>query len=414
MHHKARIIIAGLAAATVLSGQAQSMIGKTGDWTNTIATTVFKGDLYSVEQSGALYVTTLANGTWKQIGKPDFANTSFLLALTDKLVSIEKDGSLYLIDPADGSWRQSGKTGDWAGTIAATLLDNRLYTVEQSGTLYVTDLANGTWKQIGKPDFANTLLLFALPDKLVSIEKDGSLCIIDPANGARRPSGATGALKNIAAGAIAGNALYTVTSGGALCKSEPGTGASQTIGTAVYSGTKFLLSAGQKLYTIAENGNLSAVSLVETDSQKPAKAPAQTSQAKAPAKTSQEETNPALTGQMTFKFMGKWKGDPTGFEKDPEFLRQKEANPQMVQALVDMMKNMVMKVTLDGITMTVMDQTVGPFPFEAISASGNSLLIENMDGPKKGIQSRIVFLSDKQIQIIEGADEGKAMFFRKD
>lgn len=404
MDHKTRILMAGLIVATGLAVQAKTPIGKEGDWANTIAATVFNGNLYTVEKGGALYMTTPADGAWKQIGKPDFANTLFLLALSDKLVSIEKDGSLFLIEPADGSWRQSGKTADWAGTIAAALINDRLYTVEQSGALYVTNPADGAWKQLGKADFANTLFLFALSDKLVSIEKDGSLFLIEAADGSRQRSGNAGVLKDTAAGAICGATLYTVTTGGAICTTEPKTGAQQTLNTDPHSGTIFLLTAGKQLYAISDKGNLCEVSIA-ADSAKPAQALVQ---------AKQEETNPALAGQLTFKFMGKWKGDPTEFEKDPEFQRQKAANPQMIQALVDMMKGMTMKVTLDGITMTVMDQTVGPFPFEAISASGKTLLIENKEGPKKGVQSRVVFWSDKQIQIIEGADESKAMYFRKE
>ncbi len=407
MRIKIVILAAAWAMATGIECHAKTPLGKAGDWVNTSAAAVLNGTIYTVETGGALYATAPADGTWKQIGKPDFANTAFLLASQNKLISIENNGSLYLIDPKDGSWRQSGKAGDWVNTSAAAVLNGTLYTVETGGALYATAPADGTWKQIGKPDFANTAFLLASQDKLISIEKNGSLSLINPKDGAWRQSGKAGEWKDTLAGAACNGKLFTVASDGTLQATDPGTGARQKVGNAQYSDTTHLLVIGNQLYAITSKGDLSSTPASDMAAAQPATAGTTPT-------TDPEDINPALAGQLTFKFMGQWKGDTAEFEKDPEFQKHKAANPEIVQGLLAMMQGLKMKVTLDGISMTVMDQTVGPYAFEALSASGNTLCIENKDGPKKGVQARIIFRDDKHIQIIEDNNDGKAMFFKKD
>ena len=77
------------------------------------------------------------------------------------------------------------------------------------------------------------------------------------------------------------------------------------------------------------------------------------------------------------------------------------------------MQGMTMSVTLDGITMTVMGQKAGPFKYSILSAGGDTLVIENLEGPKKGVSSKVIFKDQKHIQIIEQTPEGRAMFFKK-
>ena len=72
-----------------------------------------------------------------------------------------------------------------------------------------------------------------------------------------------------------------------------------------------------------------------------------------------------------------------------------------------------MSVSLDGITMQVMGETVGPFKYSVVAGYDDTLVIENDEGPKQGIRSRIVFADPKHLQVIELTPEGKAMFFKK-
>ena len=404
---KSHIILAFLLITAGVESRAMTQVGKAGDWANTIAAAGLNGALYTVEAGGALYATDPAQGTWKQVGKPDFAGTKFLLPFGDQLLSIEKSGSLYLINPGDGSRRQCGKAGDWANTIAAAVMEGVLYTVEAGGALYATAPAEGTWKQVGKPDFANTLFLLGLKDTLASIEKDGTLYLINPSDGSWRRSGKEGEWKGVAAASVCNGKIYAVSAEGTLWAPAAETGARQMAESAKHPGIVHLAAVANQLYAISDKGNLYAL---------PAGAPqaSPAAQKSAVAKQPAEDSNPALAGALTFKFMGKWKGDTAELEKDPEFQKHKAADPAAVKMLTDTMNGMAMKVTLDGVTMTVLDKTVGPYPFEALSASGNTLCIETKDGPKKGVRSQVIFRDDKHIQVIEDGGAGSAMFFKKE
>ncbi len=402
-------MIGTVAVAGEFSKQA---VGKPGGWTGTLAGTVLDGKLYTVEAAGSLYATDPADGSWSKLGGADFANTAFLFAAGNSLASIEKNGSLYLIDPAAGSWTPSGPAGGWAHTIAGTMLDGTLYTVESAGTLYASDPAAGTWQKVGGPDFAATKFLFAADGQLVSIEKSGSLYLINPADGSWKRSGDAGAWADTTAGTILGGTLYTVDSAGSLTATDTATGTRTPAGSG-FDGTEFLFAAGGILCGIdADGGFFQAAEGGEIAAEAAPVAAATT----APAPSTEEDeakNDPARAGALTFQFMGQWTGDVAPFEQDAEFQKQKAAAPEMVQKVVDLMQGMKMSVTLDGVTMEVMGEKAGPFAYSVVAGHDDILVIENNDGPKQGIRSRIVFADPKHLQVIELTPEGKAMFFKK-
>jgi hypothetical protein len=387
-------------------GAFKSTVGAAGGWANTIAGVGMKGKIYTVESGGALYATDPATGSWKQLGKPDFANTAFIFDAGGKLCTIEKDGSMYLVDPANGSWKQSGKAGDWKGTVAGAGQKGMVYTVEGGGALYMTEPSTGFWTKIGGSDFAHTAFIFDAGSKLCTIEKDGNLYLVDPLRGTWKQSGETGGWKNTVVGASLNGKVYTVENDGSLFVTDPAAGTRTRSANAEFDGTRFLFSTGKSVYGIDLSGNLFAVAEVGNPS--PAAAPAPAASAE-----TYPEGDPALAGQMTFKFMGAWTGDTAPLEKDPEYKKQAAADPETTRKLIAMMQAMTMNVTLDGVSMTVMGQKTGPFKFAAVTAWGNTLLIENQDGPKQGVKSRVVFTDPSHIQVIEEGPAGKAMFFKK-
>jgi sugar lactone lactonase YvrE len=240
---------------------AWEQVGPAGAWKDTLAGTILNGRLYTVESSGALYVTNLRTGKWKQLGQAEFADTTFLFAAGGKLYTIEKDGSLYRVEPGDGSWVQVGPAGAWKDTLVGTVLNGRLYTVESSGGLYVTDLDTGTWKQIGKAEFGNTAYLFAAGSSLFSIEKDGSLYRMDPGDGSWARVGEAGAWQATRAGVILKGRLYTVENSGGLYGTDLGRGTWRQLGKPEFADTNFLFAAGENLYTIETDGSLYRVSV---------------------------------------------------------------------------------------------------------------------------------------------------------
>src|ERR1700712_5159469 len=69
-------------------------IGKSGDWKDTNAAVMLDGQVYTTENAGGLWNTNPNTGTYRKIGKSEFANTKFLFADSKFLYSIEKDGTL--------------------------------------------------------------------------------------------------------------------------------------------------------------------------------------------------------------------------------------------------------------------------------------------------------------------------------
>lgn len=236
-------------------------IGPPAAWKDTLAGATLNGQLYTVEKSGALYVSDLAEGTWKQIGKLDYANTKRLFAAAGALYSIETDGSLYRIDPKDGAWTLVGDAKAWKNTKTGVIHKDRLITVEPDGALYETDLATGKWKPIGKSDFANTSHLFSAGDNLYSIESDGSLYKINPADGTWSALGEPKAWKLTQAGAAINGKLYTVEKNGGLFVTDLTNGQWKQLGKAEFAGTTMMFGGTDRAYTIEKDGSLYAVSL---------------------------------------------------------------------------------------------------------------------------------------------------------
>lgn len=371
------VLFVALLLPLALPGQAGSFqrVGESKAWAGTIAAVGLDGKLYTVEKSGALYVTDPANGVWKQLGKPDFAATTLMMATAGKLFTIERDGSLYAINPGSGSWQRLGAAGAWAGTIAGVALNNKLYTVERSGALYVTDCANGNWKQLGKPDFAATSFLLAAAGRLYSIEKDGSLYAIEPASGAWKRVGAAAAWAGtIAAGGTPG-AILTVEGSGKLYSTDPASGAWKQLGKPDFAATRFMLPCVGSLFTLEQDGSLYRVNLGGGAPVSAAASPPVENAASAAA----------VAGNLTFAFMGTW---------------QNEAG-------------MTMKVTLDGITMLMNGNQIGPIPFQVITSKGNMLLIETTEPGKKPTRQEILFLDTKRIQMGEQGRTDRTLNFVK-
>lgn len=395
-----------LVSSLLLQAQAGSwkMVGKAGDWAGTIAGAALNDKIYTVETSGALYVTDPAAGAWKQIGKNDFANTKFLFAASGKLISIEKDGSMYAISPMDGSWRGVGTAGSWVGTMAGAALNGKIYTVETSGALYVTDPASGAWKQIGKSDFAATKFLFAAAGKLFSIEKDGSMYAISPADGSWKRLGQAGAWAGTICGIGADKRILTAEASGVLYETDTASGVWQQLGKPVFGATRFMFWCGGSLVTIEKGGSLYQVNAGGAG------------QADAPAAVQpalNEKSSAAVAGNLTFAFMGNWQGDTATYEKDPIYKQQAKANPELAKMAIDMLKTMSMNVTLDGITMEIMGEKLDPVKFTVITSSGNTLTIESVEPGKPPTRQDIVFLDARHIKMAEKGNEAKALFLVK-
>jgi hypothetical protein len=245
----------------VVLNQAEAMgaweqVGPKSAWKGTIAGAILGGRLYSAEKNGGLYVTDLKSGKWQAIGKPEFANTKFMVSVGPNLFTIETSGTLYRVNPNDGTWQQMGGSGDWKQTVAATSLGERIFTIESGGGLYAVNPQNGGWRQLGKSEFGNTRLLFASRSSLYTIENDGSLYEVSPTDGTWGRIGEAGAWKKAFNGTVINEQLYTVERDGRLYCTDPRTGQRRGVGAADFDATRFLFPSEETIYTIEASGNL--------------------------------------------------------------------------------------------------------------------------------------------------------------
>lgn len=236
----------------------RTRLGQAGEWKDTIGAVVSNNRLYTIEKSGALYVTDLSNGKWSQIGKAEFANTRFLFAVAPNLYTIETDGSLYRVSQVNGAWSRVGQAGEWRNTIAGTILNGRLYTVESNGILYETNPATGVWKQIGKPEFANTRHMLGADGSLYTIEDDG-LYRVNPTNGSWGLVGKAEDWRGTRAVIAMTGRLYSINRGGGLYEGQLTSGAWVAVGKPVFGNTIHMFESGYKLYTIDADGSLYVV-----------------------------------------------------------------------------------------------------------------------------------------------------------
>ena len=140
---KGDVYLLGIALDQAGSPGGWARVGPAGAWKQTLAGAVLDGRLYTVESSGVLYVTNLDTGAWKDVGKPEFANTRFMFASAGRLYTVETSGSLYRVDPADGTWALVGADGAFAAMTAGAVLHGQLFEVEKDGGLYAADLTTG-------------------------------------------------------------------------------------------------------------------------------------------------------------------------------------------------------------------------------------------------------------------------------
>ncbi len=236
-----------------------SIAALAGDWDNTKHAIVLDGKLYTIEMTGAMYVTDLSNGTWKQLGKPDFGKTKLLVAGTSNLFTIEDDGNLFRVSPADGTWSRVGRSGDWKNTMVGAAIGDKLYTVETEGALFETDLTNGSWRKIVDREFIRTWYFFSDGGRLYSIEQDGYYHSVNPATGAKKRISNSNDWLNTKRATMYNGKLFS-TEGGALYVTDPTNGTWKQIGKKEFGETDFLFGAGGSLYSIALNGNLYKIS----------------------------------------------------------------------------------------------------------------------------------------------------------
>ena len=126
-------------------------------------------------------------------------------------------------------------------------------------------------------------------------------------------------------------------------------------------------------------------------------------------------TTSALFADTHSKLLGKWDGDAdtaiTAQGLDPSI-----TDDPMVQMMINMMagihfdfaeSSMNMEMDLMGEVQTL---TV---KYKVIDSTPESITIENLDGPKAGVQGVITFIDDDHIKIVEDGKEARATYLKR-
>lgn len=237
------------AAPVTVTGKWE-MVGKEGDWKNTVDMVGMDGFLWSVEADGSLYKTDPATGNYTQVGdKGSFSKLKHLEAMDHMLWTVEGD-TLYKSDPATGKWERMGEGGGWGKTVAMAGLNGILYSIEPDGSLWKTD-KSGNDVLIDKGDFKGCTDLAALDGRLWTLE-NGKLYSTDP-NSLKWQE--IGEFKNISVMISGPDFLWMLDDSGTLMKVDRN-GTSTVIGEpGSYGTTTVLTTLGGKLWTV-EHGNL--------------------------------------------------------------------------------------------------------------------------------------------------------------
>ncbi len=227
------------------------LVGKEGEWKDTIDMVGMDGFLWSVEKDGSLYKTNPATGNYVQVGdKGSFKRLKLFEGMDHMLWSVEGD-TLYKSNPATGKWERSGEGGGWAKTIDMVGMNGILYSIEPDGSLWKTD-KSGEDTLIDKGNFKGCTHLTAMGGKLWTIE-EGTLYQTDPATLKWSQIGKEGGFANISAMEGTDTFIWMIDTSGNLYKVGKD-GTKTKLGDS-YGETTILTTLNGKLWTV-EGGSL--------------------------------------------------------------------------------------------------------------------------------------------------------------
>ena len=149
-------------------------------------------NLFTLEKDGSLYRTQPETGQWSILGKAgDWINTVLAVPVYGYLYSIEKNGTLYetggslyligtsgnlmQVSEVDGSWKQVLPPQSLTNSIAAAVLSGKLFSLENDGTLIRYEVPAGTKTVLGKISYKAPVFLMAAGIKLYLLDASGSL-----------------------------------------------------------------------------------------------------------------------------------------------------------------------------------------------------------------------------------------------
>jgi hypothetical protein len=214
------------------------------------------GTLYTLDNTGALFRSSLDSGNHSRIGNAVFKNARFFFGFSNRLYIIETDGSMDQIDPLTGNWSVASSIGTWSLIDKAFVVKNSFFAVE-NGTLFYYPLLNPRLrKQRGEAEFYNIGLLLRGDTSLHSLIGDGSLYEINADMGTWKKIFKNKAFKNSKTGAILNNKFYSSEGSGGLFETSLPDGARKQLDAIQFQNAKLLFANLGKLYAVNIDGTL--------------------------------------------------------------------------------------------------------------------------------------------------------------
>jgi hypothetical protein len=220
-----------------------------------------KGTLYTIDNRGAIFKTTLDSGHHSRVGTVTFNKTKFFFGHLGKLYIIETDGSMNMIDPVTGSWSSVAPMGTWSLINQVVVVNNTFYSIE-NGVMYQHAALNPKMrKQVGGADFYDLGLLLRSDNSLHSVIGDGSFYEINPTTGKWQKFFKTKTLRNCKAGAVLNDKFYSAENPGGLFENTIPGGERKQLESTQFQKARYMFQDSGKIYAIFQDGTLYQVGI---------------------------------------------------------------------------------------------------------------------------------------------------------
>ena len=218
--------------------------------------TWFNQNLYTLENTGALYKTNLVTGSHTRLGNVTYRHTRYLFVVNAQLFCIEDDGSMNRIDINTGAWTVVSPMGTWNSIERVISLGNKFYTTENGVLYYHPTINYRVRKQIGDADFYD-LGNYSRTDSTLHTLIAGTLYKIDINTGKWKMIGPKKGWKFARrSGAVIGNKFYTVETPSSLFETDLTTGVKKELDAKQFMNADIIFSDSGKLYGIFKVGVL--------------------------------------------------------------------------------------------------------------------------------------------------------------
>ena len=215
----------------------------------------FNQNLYTIENTGALYKTNLVTGSHTRLGNVTYRHTRFLFVVNAQLFCIEDDGSMNRIDINTGAWTVVSPMGTWNSINRVITVGNKFYTTENGVLYYHPTIVYRVKKQIGDADFYD-LGRYCKTDSTLHTMIAGTLYNINMNTGKWKMIGPKKGWRFARDAEVIGNKLYTIETPSSLFESDLTTGSKKQLDDTQFKNAELIFPDSGKLYGIFKGGIL--------------------------------------------------------------------------------------------------------------------------------------------------------------